>query len=68
MKEPILSGWEFSREQWDAVTTVDQHVLVSAGAGTGKTRTVVGRVLHLLGVELPRLAAVGSMARWAPWR
>ena len=43
---------EFSPQQWNAVTTVDQHVLVSAGAGTGKTRTVVGRILYLLGVEL----------------
>ena len=52
MTGPKLPGWEFSPQQWDAVTTVDQHVLVSAGAGTGKTRTVVGRILHLLGVEL----------------
>ena len=43
---------EFSREQWQAATAVDRHVLVSAGAGTGKTRTVVGRILFLLGVEL----------------
>jgi ATP-dependent helicase/nuclease subunit A len=36
--------------QWDAVRAVDQHVLVAAAAGTGKTRTVVARVLYLLGV------------------
>ncbi len=36
------------------------HVLVSAGAGTGKTWTLVHRVMRLLhdGVALPRLAAI----------
>ncbi len=38
--------------QWKAVRAADRHVLVAAGAGTGKTRTVVGRMLYLLGVEL----------------
>ncbi|MEJ2237567.1 MAG: UvrD-helicase domain-containing protein [Gemmatimonadales bacterium] len=42
----------FTREQWEAVSAVDRHVLVTAGAGTGKTWTVVGRILYLLGVEL----------------
>ncbi len=38
--------------QWEAVEAVGRHVLVSAGAGTGKTRTVVARVLYLLGAEV----------------
>ena len=42
----------FTPRQWAAVRTTDRHVLVSAGAGTGKTRTVVGRILFLLGVEI----------------
>ena len=37
--------------QWAAIEAVDQHVLVAAGAGTGKTTTVVNRILWLLGVE-----------------
>ncbi len=37
--------------QWAAIEAVDQHVLVAAGAGTGKTTTVVNRILYLLGVE-----------------
>lgn len=37
--------------QWAAIEAVDQHVLVAAGAGTGKTTTVVHRILYLLGVE-----------------
>src|SRR4051794_26145427 len=38
--------------QWDAIRAVDRHVLVAAGAGTGKTSTVVNRILYLLGVEI----------------
>ncbi|HEX6106992.1 MAG TPA: UvrD-helicase domain-containing protein, partial [Gemmatimonadales bacterium] len=38
--------------QLAAMTSADEHVLVSAGAGTGKTTTVVGRILYLLGVPV----------------
>ena len=33
------------------VGALDRHVLVSAGAGAGKTFTVVRALLHRLGVE-----------------
>ncbi len=38
--------------QRDVVWAADQHVLVNAGAGSGKTGTVVQRLLYLLGVEV----------------
>src|SRR5690606_23938757 len=38
--------------QWEAVRRTDRHVLVMAGAGTGKTHTVVWKILYLLGVEV----------------
>ena len=38
--------------QWDAIRQVDRHLLVTAGAGTGKTSTVVDRILYLLGAEI----------------
>jgi ATP-dependent helicase/nuclease subunit A len=38
--------------QWEAIRHADRHVLVAAGAGTGKTATVVNRILYLLGVEM----------------
>ncbi|MGI9078676.1 MAG: UvrD-helicase domain-containing protein, partial [Gemmatimonadaceae bacterium] len=43
---------ELTPQQWDAVRRVDEHVLVDAGAGTGKTSTVVARILYSLGVEV----------------
>ena len=39
-------------KQWEAVRNADRHVLVVAGAGTGKTSTVVNRILYLLGAEI----------------
>lgn len=45
MKSPTPS-------QWDAIRATDRHLLVAAGAGTGKTSTVVGRILYLLGAEV----------------
>ncbi len=43
--------------QWEAVRRVDQHLLVAAGAGTGKTTTVVRRILYWLGVPMRGQAA-----------
>jgi ATP-dependent helicase/nuclease subunit A len=41
-----------SQHQREAAVAADTHLLVTAGAGSGKTRTVVARVLYLLGVEV----------------
>ncbi|MGE5090873.1 MAG: UvrD-helicase domain-containing protein [Bacillota bacterium] len=38
--------------QWEAIRRADRHTLVAAGAGTGKTTTVVGRILWLLGAGI----------------
>ena len=40
-----------SDAQWAAIRETDRHVLVSAGAGTGKTFTVVSHILYLMGIE-----------------
>ena len=40
----------YTPSQWEAVAECERHLLVSAGAGTGKTHTVVGKLLWLLGV------------------
>ena len=37
-----------NEEQRKAVTSEKQHLLVLAGAGSGKTRTLVARIVYLL--------------------
>ncbi len=54
MNTLIMSGGQslnledLNESQYEAVTTVDGVVLVIAGAGSGKTRTLVYRVAHLV--------------------
>ena len=38
----------FTPQQLQAITTIDNNVAVSAGAGSGKTRVLVERFLHIL--------------------
>ncbi len=53
MLHPIVAQMEPSVEQEPAITTRDCDILVTAGAGTGKTRTLVARYLSLLADGLP---------------
>jgi ATP-dependent helicase/nuclease subunit A len=50
--EPAGGGPSLRWSQWNAVRSLDGHVLVTAGAGTGKTFTVVSAFLYLLGVPI----------------
>jgi len=62
LTEPIRdsSGLDYRKElneaQYEAATAIEGPLLIIAGAGTGKTRTLVYRVAHLIeqGVD-PRL-------------
>ena len=43
-----VGGYELDNEQLEAATTTCKHTLVLAGAGSGKTTTIVGRIKYLL--------------------
>jgi len=64
------SGLDYRKElneaQYDAATTINGPLLIVAGAGTGKTRTLVYRVAHLIdqGVD-PRSILLMTFTRRA---
>ena len=41
---------KLNKEQLKAATFNGKHLLVLAGAGTGKTRTIIARAVHLISV------------------
>jgi DNA helicase-2/ATP-dependent DNA helicase PcrA len=64
------SGIDYRKElnpaQYEAVTAVDGPLLVIAGAGTGKTRTLVYRVAHLVEIGIdPRSILLLTFTRRA---
>ncbi len=56
----ILSLFDLKGAQQAAAERLDTHLAVTAGAGSGKTRTLVGRYLHFVeqGVPLRSLIAI----------
>ncbi len=50
---PSLGERPLDKSQRRAAMSVGRPTLVTAGAGTGKTRALVGRIDHLLGAEVP---------------
>ena len=55
---PIVKQMKPSPEQWPAVMARGCDVVVTAGAGTGKTRTLVARYLALLAERVPLRSVV----------
>jgi uncharacterized protein (TIGR00375 family) len=66
-RPPEGASMRFNPAQRRALTAGPQPVLVLAGPGTGKTRTLVGRVLHLAetGIDARRILAVTFTRRAA---
>jgi len=50
---------DFNPQQWAAVTVVEEAVLVLAGAGSGKTRVITSRIVHLIENGIPPSAILG---------
>ena len=48
----IVNGYALDKEQTKAVTCNNNQILVIAGAGSGKTLTIVGKVKYLIEKEL----------------
>ncbi len=57
---PIVAQMNASPEQEPAILERGRNIVVTAGAGTGKTRTLVGRYLSLLaeGLDLRSIVAI----------
>src|SRR5437016_2517021 len=53
---------DYTRDQYEAIYTHDTNLIVTAGAGSGKTRVLVDRFVALLDVHpdwpLPSLVAI----------
>jgi DNA helicase II / ATP-dependent DNA helicase PcrA len=67
---PRPSGLDYRKElndaQYQAATTVEGPLLIVAGAGTGKTRTLVYRVAHLIDIGVdPRSILLLTFTRRA---
>ncbi len=60
LKASVLAGFRLNYKQRRAVEARGRDVVVTAGAGSGKTSTLVGRYLHLLadGIEPRHIAAI----------
>lgn len=50
---------QFNPQQWEAITTLEGAVLVLAGAGSGKTRIVTSRIVHLIDNGIPPSSILG---------
>ena len=46
-----IGGYPLDKEQYNIATSNDKELLVVAGAGSGKTFTIVGRIWYLINVK-----------------
>ena len=49
LRKNFLPGVQFDDFQWKAITAnFNQHLVITAGPGSGKTSTIAARILYLL--------------------
>ena len=46
-----INGFPLDNLQRQVVTSKTKHLLVSAGAGSGKTLTIIGKIRYLIEIE-----------------
>ncbi len=56
---------DYNKEQKEAITYISNPLLVVAGPGTGKTRTLIGRIEYLLELDRPEEILVVTFSRAA---
>ena len=57
---------ELNQEQKKAVFSENKHTMVLAGAGTGKTKTIIHKVIHLIEKnQIPSKIAILTFTRKA---
>lgn len=53
MKQKLINKYGLNNEQADVVIDLSKELIVPAGAGSGKTKTLVNKVVHLLSEGYP---------------
>ena len=46
-----IGGYPLDKEQFKIATSKDKELLVVAGAGSGKTFTIIGRIWYLINIK-----------------
>ena len=46
-----INGYPLDKNQRKVVTSERTHLLVSAGAGSGKTLTIIGKIRYLIEIK-----------------
>ena len=60
--DQIIEGKKLEESQKEAILAEGKNVCVNAGAGSGKTLTILGKIIHLLDKKLAKPEEILIMA------